>query len=275
MIALNYVIGNEINEYGLISNAKQEPSRTALINLRPHVSGHYDTYRDNFNTIHTIPPNPFDNAQSTHLRNCYLNPTKALESLKARIIDSQSDVFKSLCPYCLIVNHSTFDHYVPKEQHPVYSVYPRNLIPCCDPCNRAKNEYWLENNQRAILHFYNDMIPNYQFLVCDLAFNGAIPILSFRFAFPANTAMAERFIIERHFNRLHLLERYNDEVPKVLSDIDNDVRSQPPGTLVQDICDILQRKANIMAGKCGINYWYALAYARISQEQPYVDSLLP
>jgi hypothetical protein len=71
-----------------------------------------------------------------------------------------------------------------------------------------------------------------------------------------------------------LIERYNDEVPKLLSDIHTDVTSQAPGTTVAFIIGVLQRKANIMSGKYGLNYWYGIAYERIANEPAYIASLL-
>jgi len=274
MIQLNYNIANAIAEYDLISHSKQNPSRANLIALRPHVNPHYTEYLNAFNNIHGKAANVFNVNDSTELRNCYNNPTGALDNLKVRLINCQTDTFKFLCPYCLIINHTTFDHYIPQEEQPVFSVCAKNLIPCCGLCNGKKLQYWKEGGQRAIIHFYNDIIPNEKFLFCDLSFNGSIPILNFRLSFSSTFDPAIRFRIEQHFTRLDLINRYDKTAPKVLSDIDTDFNSLIEFTpTVDEVSHFLSNKANELFGKCGDNYWYALAYETLSASNIYMVNL--
>lgn len=275
MIRLVYNIINEIGEYDLIAISKHEPSRTNLANLRINVNPYYNSYLHGFDNIHNIADNPFNGPDSVELKNCYENPTRALDNLKTRLTNTQSDTFKLLCPYCLIINHSTFDHYIPKENQPVYSVLAKNLIPCCHLCNGKKMEYWREGDYRAIIHFYNDLVPQELFLHCDLNFNGIIPILSFRLNFPDGIDVAKQQLIERHFTRLDLINRYNEAAPKILSDIDTDFKSLEgiTPTLIQ-ARTFLNKKANELSMKCGANYWYAIGYRTLGASDQYINNLL-
>jgi 5-methylcytosine-specific restriction endonuclease McrA len=275
MLRLNYNIADEIGEFDSIVASKYQPARGNLIGLRPQVIVHYNEYLNTFNNIQNKPANTFDPEESEELQNCYGNSTAALESLKARLVSCQSETFQFLCPYCLILDHSTFDHYIPREEQPVYSACSKNLIPCCGTCNGKKQLYWKTAGHRAIIHFYNDTIPNVQFLFCDLDFNGHIPILSFRLKFGAAYDPVIRVRVENHFERLGLLIRYDEAVPKVLSEIDTDFKSlggfHPTAV---EVSDFLSRKASLLFNKCGINYWHALVYRKLSMSDEYIANLI-
>lgn len=275
MIRLNYPILSEIDEYDSIVQSKHGESRSHLTSIRAQVNSDYSEYINRFNEIHHKGVNSFGVDDSTALCNCYKIRTKALNSLKAKLINCQTDTLKFICPYCLITKPSTFDHYIPLEEQPVYSVFARNLIPCCGLCNQKKTEYWKETGQRAIIHFYNDSIPAVQFLLCDLTFNGSIPILRFRLSMPATIAGEERFRVERHFERLGLLERYNEEVTKVLSDINTDVNALASfNPTIAEVSVFLSTKARDLFNRYGINYWYAIAYMNLSGSDRYIQGLL-
>jgi 5-methylcytosine-specific restriction endonuclease McrA len=273
MKELNYSITNELNEYDVIAAAKRTPSRTILIGLRGNVQPHYQNYLKRFGSIQGQPANPFNASQSLNLNNCYYNSTAPLNGLKKRLIDSQTDTFKFLCPYCLISNHSTFDHYIPIEEHPVFGVLAKNLVPCCDGCNKRKLEYWTDNNQRAIIHFYNDAIPNTNFLHCDLTFKGTIPVLSYRLDF-TGVKPKVRTRITKHFTRLDLLNRYNEAAPSVISNINTDVQSLGVMKPTRPaIGRFLTAKATELRASHGTNYWGALAYNALGNSQPYLRSI--
>jgi len=275
MKSLNYTIANELGEYDNISRAKQEPTQSVLIRIRRRVEPHYQNYLSRFSSIHNLPANPFSRNHSKNLQNCYHKPTAPLDSLKSRLVSSQTDTFKLLCPYCLISNHSTFDHYIPITEHPVFGVLAKNLVPCCDVCNKKKLNYWRESNRRAVIHFYNDTIPAAKFLHCDLTFSGSIPVLTYRLdltGIGVNANMRNR--ISRHFTRLDLLNRYNEAAPKAISDIITDVQAlKATRPTLSKTTAFLTAKAVEMSLKCGNNYWEALAYEALGNSKPFLKGI--
>lgn len=274
MFQLSHSSVDPIVDFDGITQAKHQPSRDTLVSLRPQVIAHYNEYLETFATIQNKAPCAFSPQESLELRNCYDNSTAVLDRLKVRIVNSQTDTFKFLCPYCLIINHTTFDHYIPKEDYPEYSVLSTNLIPCCSLCNGKKLEYWKQDGQRAIIHFYNDTIPNEQFLFCDLTFNGQIPILSFRLQFPNNFNPGLRYTVEKHFERLDLLNRYDENAPTILSNIDTDFKSLVDFNPSQDkVAGFLNRKASEYYVKCGRNFWQGIAYEVLASSYTYLNIL--
>lgn len=273
MIGLSYPALVEIDEYDLIVNAKHHAVRTELVALRPQVVTHYDNYVNSFQTIHALGVNPHNEAASTVLKNCYRQTTAPLEVLKKRLIDAQNDPFSSLCPYCLIMNHSTFDHYIPFEEYPAYSVLAKNLVPCCDRCNKKKLEYWRDSGQRSIFHFYCDAIPQHRFLRCNLSYNVlGLPVLTFSLHLN-NIPM--RNLIEKHFERLDLIDRYNKEAPGAISDVGIDIESLLDLVPSLDqVRSVLQNKASFFLNRCGNNYWLGLCYETLAGSDRFIIEAL-
>lgn len=272
MKSLKYTIQNELNEYDEIVRSKRG-SRTTLSRLKARVKPQYQAYLKRFGSIHNHPKNSFNTIHSNNLKNCYLQPSIALNGLKARLVSAQSDTFQNLCPYCLIINHSTFDHYIPLNEQPVFGVLARNIIPCCDVCNKKKLEYWRESNRRAIIHFYNDTIPNIQFLHCDLTFHGQLPSLSFRSDF-SNISKRTASRIEGHFKRLNLIKRYDRATPKLISDVYRDIAAlQALKPTRAKIGRFLIQKAVGQQKDCGLNYWQSVAYDTLGKSQTFLRSL--
>lgn len=275
---LNYPNTNEIQEFDSIANSKHINTRNRLHNIRNRVVSDYESYLNDFATISQIGPSTFNPDESSDLRNCYQIQTAARDKLLSKIVDWQTDQFKDTCPYCLLLNRTTYDHYIPEGKYPVYSVLAKNLLPCCHTCNSKKNEYWRENRVRAILHFYNDLIPQTQFLFGTLAFNqNNIPVVSFNLQQTQGISNDLFTIIQKHFERLDLNKRYTMSINLVVSDIKVDVTTNRSvfgnSVTAQSITDCILIKSNCLKQHYGINYWKSIAMDLLANSQQFINSL--
>lgn len=149
------------------------------------------------------------------LLHCYETTTKALQQLKTLISESQPDGVREICPYCGIGGPDQFDHYLPKEKFPEYSVHSYNLVPCCGVCNGKKSDIWLQpNNTRTFINFYLDSLPalpmldvTVQWLVKNAKL---VPVSTFQLVCPTGFGPAEFQLVSTHFQKLGLLARYKD-----------------------------------------------------------------
>lgn len=60
------------------------------------------------------------------------------------------------CPYCGVGVVSTIDHFLPKSNYPLFSVFTLNLIPCCKDCNTTKHAKAPTNEFNQLIHPYED-----------------------------------------------------------------------------------------------------------------------
>jgi hypothetical protein len=163
------------------------------------------------------------------------------------------------CPMCGTTLTSTFDHYLPAVKFPEFAVHALNLVPCCALCNSTKDDDWLTvTGHRQYLHPFSDEVPQVEFLFVDL--NEADDNLSvgatFYLSRPQDIDEPLWSIIERHFERLHLLRRYselsNDEIREILAACS--VFLTAGGT---DFASFLRESAREAEETFGFNHWRA------------------
>jgi 5-methylcytosine-specific restriction endonuclease McrA len=56
----------------------------------------------------------------------------------------------SKCPFCRISDVETLDHVAPKAYYPAFSVFHRNLYPCCASCNKRMGSGIFDSNKISI-----------------------------------------------------------------------------------------------------------------------------
>lgn len=216
LIPLNTI---PIDEFDLIHQSKQEPAHTVLMALRPTIINRYDNYKIEFdnNTLQNLQPRVYSPQAKNHLRKCYSNSTVALDKLIVRIKENQPNNLRSVCQLCGIDTDNTTDHYLPQSDFPEFSVNHLNLFPCCAVCNPFKNDYWISKdpNYRGIINLYTDILPTQQFLFADIRFFRANVIIKFRIANPNGIDPDLYKVIEYHFKRIKLIDKYNDKTGNI------------------------------------------------------------
>lgn len=123
-----------------------------------------------------------------------------------------------ICPFCSIAKAEEIDHYIPKEPYPEFTIYPLNLIPICNKCNKKKGEKFIDDsNQRYFINFYSDdidSIDNIMFLKVTISFNSADIKKSTKISYVADFSKITddylREIVEKHYTRLGLIKKYNE-----------------------------------------------------------------
>ena len=152
-------------------------------------------------------------AKKDDLLSCYKNKTKKTLEIFDAIKDAQRVGVLSKCPYCGITRPGTFDHYLPEAEYPEFSVHALNLVPCCSDCNSSKGPRFKTGNQRHYLHYYSDPFPEDQFLFVDIVTRPNVHSYGVRFyiQIPHGFSLSSWRLIENHFKKLKLLQRYKDE----------------------------------------------------------------
>ncbi|RDI20713.1 hypothetical protein DFR41_110121 [Pseudacidovorax intermedius] len=214
-----------IDRYIAIRDSKHHATRARLVELHPLIVSRYDAYELalGLDALDGFESNEDAVADGNILRSCYAIATQALLALKEDIKAAQPERLLSLCPMCGITLPNTFDHYLPAIDFPELSVHPINLVPCCSTCNTKKDRYWItDEGERLFINFYSDLIPDTQFIFAQLITSPQIKSVGVNFYLnrPDGVEQEVWSLVERHFNRLHLLDRYlengNTEISNLL-----------------------------------------------------------
>lgn len=189
-----------------------------LTGMLPDIQARYKVLKLAFKTtqIGKVPENAWSILQRDDLLHCYGSTAKALENLKLLISETQSEGTRDYCPYCGIGAPRQFDHYLPKEKYPEFSVHSYNLVPCCGTCNGMKSDIWLgATKTRIFLNFYIDSLPTAPILKPQINWimkkGKRVPAVSFILVRPAKYSKAKFSLIKSHFDKLNLLSRYTDQ----------------------------------------------------------------
>lgn len=238
-----------------ILQSKQTPIRERLLDVLPSIIVRYNEYRSKTLTLESINFLEWDKENRACLLHCYTVPTKALEDLKGAIRASQSTVGRSHCQYCGIGEPTTEDHYLPKQLFPEYSVLGINLIPCCAHCNTKKGGAFLKNNEREIINFYYDQLPDDRFLFCNLDYENQFGVPKVRFELQQGSIPHKTFHrIEAHFLRLNLLSRFIEQAPTLISTTEDTLRNNRSCDR-QQLRELIGEQRKINEDCHGINHW--------------------
>ena len=108
----------------------------------------------------------------------------------------------------------------------------------------------------TINFYYHD--PEYcQFLEanCSIDPNG-YPSFKYRLAFPKNADPTLTAIVTNHFNRLHLIKRYDEEVIKNYSEIELTIKTVCKGKSLNDALQYLKDYLSNINNDYGLNHHY-------------------
>jgi hypothetical protein len=278
MINCRYIEINEKTLFLKVINSKKDRNAVILYDIKCSVLTLYSEYLNNFNSLQSKKNSHFisENQEVRDaLQHCYNGPTAISLQIRSKIFDSQPDVLKSLCPFCMIGEPKTLDHYIGQTEFPEYSILVKNLIPCCEPCQKKKGNRWRKNLKRRFIHYYNDGFLNISFLRASLFIQIGVPQIVFSLNRPSSMSEDEFQIVQWHFEDLDLFDRYvNKCIPIISSELDVLRGYKTIGLSNDQILETLIIKRNSLVLEHGVNYYEAVLYETLSTEFNLLISIL-
>lgn len=273
MINCTPLVVNETILFNRIVSEKKARHQGILTPICNQISTYYSQYLNNFVAVESKIRSEIPIADvlvKESLIKCYSSKTETFKYIYGRIFDIQPNELKSECPYCLIDEPETLDHYVSKNEFPEYSVLTRNLIPCCHSCNHKKGEIWRKHRMRRFIHFYNDQFISHRFLRARITKkrNTSTPTIEFYLTRSPEILDVEFRIIKRHFKYLKLLKRYSRRANSILSaEIDIVKKSLSAGLTLNQVGQILTDRFETLSESYGVNYWKAVVYETLESNK--------
>lgn len=193
------------------------------------------------------------------------------DKMKNGILKKVYEDCRGICPYCGEGKVEEVDHYVPKEEYPEFTLYPNNLIPSCNKCNGKKLDGFINStNERQFINFYYDNIDDIEFLGIEFHFDSMDIKRTTKVKYIADFSKISneylRKIVEKHYNHLELLLRYDEAATNEISEIFNTLEDQPSRdkSYVKTLAEgtILARR-NGQFKRAGKNDWKYLLYNKL------------
>lgn len=196
-----------------IRKAKRGKISDLLVALEPFVFDQYSDFRRDHKCLELAPKIPWTTQAREALRHCYEVRTLALTELKKKFLDGLSRPAKRRCPYCMLRQPRSFDHFLPIDTYPEYAVLPTNWIYVCERCNVVKGTR-LVGTPRSVLNTYFDGIPaDDPLLYAEVMVCRGVPTVKFSVPCP-NPMLPQPYlaeIAERQFDAFALAEDMRDE----------------------------------------------------------------
>ncbi|MBY5590905.1 hypothetical protein HFO49_26035 [Rhizobium leguminosarum] len=151
--------------------AKRGKRRIILRKLEPRVFQRYDLFLANLPTLELVPKRFWRENTREALIHCYSVETVP----SAALLDELERATRPepyRCPYCLMRQPKTWDHFLAKEDFPEYSTLAPNLVRACSTCNTEKRRTFTEA-PRQVVNPYHDPIPTSPLLWCDASIDPA------------------------------------------------------------------------------------------------------
>ncbi|WP_452222704.1 HNH endonuclease [Lacinutrix chionoecetis] len=258
-------------------NSSKDPNYKQRVNiLAPDIKilfGDYETAHNTNNHV-SLTPNGYVNQEKTDLLKLYSSGNSRLIKLKNSITTVLDNRAMNTCQYCTTAPVGSLDHIVPKDEFPEFSVNPKNLLPACTTCNSHKNENWKENNKTIFLNLYTDILPSEQYLFVDLLItvDNIQPSFELRNVNNINPDFFE--LLENHYSRLNLPQRFKKESHKVISELTNLIAASSHLLDENQIKQLVLTKINEDKTVFGNNYYKSILEEALINNQQYLDSIL-
>lgn len=260
-----------LDRYVVIRDRKHKTTRTPLIAAHALIEERYKAHAEAIDSglLASLKSHAKALQLCDFLCACYDVPTQPLKQLKQAIRDAQPKRLLKYCPMCGTTLPRTFDHYMPAVRFPEFAVHPLNLVPCCSTCNSTKDDDWLSvGGKRKFLHAYTDEVPDLQFVQVTLHENQALEGVGATFSLERPEGVADELweLIDSHFRRLKLIDRYdergNDEVSEILSDC-REFRDAGG----QNVRKFLSGRAADRHSVYGRNHWISVLMITMAQHE--------
>ena len=219
----------------------------------------YKVYYDNKNSLNNIKQlSLFNEGQIKAIESSYKNSV-IFQEVKKKILDNIPNNARGFCPFCMISEPNTFDHYFPESIYLEYILFIYNLVPCCSYCNTLEGNSLFDDSkkERKLIHFYFDDLLQTECLKAKFCIEDNVPIIEFYFENVDETIN----VVVNHFESLKLFERYYETINEVLSVECKMISSYlDKGMSLDDCADLLKYRANSLENDYGKNYWKTCVY---------------
>lgn len=159
------------------------------------------------------------NVTKKELREVYTQHMVGSKKPARAIYDSlYIKALQNICPFCGISQVDTLDHYLPKAKFPLLSVLPKNLVPSCTACNKAKTSGIATTKDEQCLHPYFDRGVPYteQWLFAELI--PSFPaVVRYYTNPPVNWTNTQKNRVKSHFDDFKLARKFSTQAGSELS----------------------------------------------------------
>ena len=123
-------------------------NRGKMLALKEWVFERYNFYTQNKNNLNAIKPIDIMREDEKDLLEKSYQSSNIFQEVKRQLLKNIPEGRTGMCPFCMISEPTTFDHYFSESEYPEYIIFAPNLVPCCSQCNSIKGNRLFSENPR-------------------------------------------------------------------------------------------------------------------------------
>jgi len=250
--------------------------KTRLTSYNPQIESLFDTYKEKLeqNKLEELIEQGYTNEKKASLLKLYNFKAQCFQELKVSLTTRPGNIIDNICQNCTVGEVNSFDHVLPKDDFCEFVVNPLNLFPCCTKCNSHKSTTWVVDGNRKFLNLYSDQLPEQQYLFVDIGISGEDLSINYSVNNPNNIAPSLFNIIDSHYDKLKLCQRFKDNSDVIVSELEVSINqfkaSLPLETIKNIFINVCQEEQQIS----GHNFWKALLKLALVNNDDYMSRFL-
>jgi hypothetical protein len=242
-----------------VGNKHRGELKDRLIAINPLVKNQFDIYNSHFISISlgSLTSDAELAKSKDDLLTLYKYQSKIIRQVRENIRRQQVKTIISTCQNCTLDSVNSLDHILPKSTYPEFIVNPINLFPCCTTCNSHKLDVIEDDSGQKFLNLYLDNLPRIQYLFVNISLDENSDLdFTYYLENPENKIPFDFFsVIENHYNKLHLFERFKLKSIEYLSELESKISAFRRRLSVEDIIIDLTTAINEEKEAYGHNHW--------------------
>jgi hypothetical protein len=246
-------------------------AQAALSAVRHRIEGAYARFdAATPQTLHLLDRLALSNDAKEALAKIFKQRLGDFRTIWDGITDQFEAAGNSTCPYCNFGEQWEHDHYLPKSVFPEFSLYPKNLVPICKPCNGKKLTQYISNGNRLFLHLYSELNGAIGLLDLNVHYHPRVRV-SYTLVNPGLQA-AEFAVLERHFEKLGLARRYAKQASGTVSRLIKEFRTPRSIALGRNrLRRRIRRMAQDRAVQCPPNHWEVVLLQKLGTTSEFTE----
>ena len=176
-----------------------------------------------------------------------------------------------LCPICGIDFATQLDHFLPKADFGIFSIYSRNLVPVCKTCNEDKRTSAGENPAEQFVHAYFELIPDVTFLTAEVEILDNGLLVEIVVDQDAEISVEFRDRLTYQLNALGLNHRYAREINVYVGGQAPSFHGIYAAADTAGVQEYLTRQAVYEAGRFHTNDWRAVVFRGLASHDGFCD----
>lgn len=260
---------DSFSEYKAAVNRKNDDSndKKDLLSIEKQMEDCYINYKQHFdsNNLEILKSTRVGQLHKDSLLGLYSSNAAIVKNFRMRYFAQNPQTYNNLCPYCTLSEANTTEHILPKEKYPEYAVDTLNLIPACSDCNSKKGDSIIDvvSGKKTTINYYTDKLPHEQYLYVDFEVSSNNIKAIYHLENHDNKINVEMYsLIERHFSKFDLLNRFNLKAIQEISELRNLY-------VVEDFSNEAEynafaakqiRKIKMDMPQLGYNHWKVILY---------------